>query len=84
MAETLTDAGWYQLLTDLDQYEDYCNMGFFGSPNVDFVRATKLYLDKQKEAHFYFKKLQLFQNSMSLEVPVSWTGFHVKNVIVLL
>ena len=61
MVKALTDAGWYQLLTDLDQYEDYCNMGYFGAPHVDFIQAAKLYLDKRQEAHFHFKKLQLFQ-----------------------
>ena len=39
MAKSLNDEGWYQLLTDIDKYENYCEMGSVSSPYIDFPQA---------------------------------------------
>ena len=39
MAKSLNDEGWYQLLTDIDKYENYCEMGSVSSPFIDFPQA---------------------------------------------
>ena len=67
MEVAMEDESWYQLLTDLDKYEDWCSMGYFGSPHVDIPRAAKLYLDKKEEAHYHFKRMQLYQNYDSVK-----------------
>ena len=56
MEVAMEDESWYQLLTDLDKYEDWCSMGYFGSPHVDIPRAAKLYLDKKEEAHYHLRE----------------------------
>ena len=62
MEEAMQDQNWYQFLTDLDKYEDWCSTGYFGSPHLDIPRAARLYLDKKEEAHYHFKRMQLYQN----------------------
>ena len=62
MEEAMQDQNWYQFLTDMDKYEDWCSMGYFGSPHLDIPRAARLYLDKKEEAHYHFKRMQLYQN----------------------
>ena len=61
MVKHLTDADWYQLLIDLDQFSYECRMDFFGAPKVDFVRAAhKYYNNRLDERQFHFKKMQLY------------------------
>ena len=68
MEEAMQDQNWYQFLTDMDKYEDWCSMGYFGSPHLDIPRAARLYLDKKEEAHYHFKRMQLYQNYDSTTV----------------
>ena len=46
MAKALKDEGWYQLLTDIEQYENYCEMGSVASPYIDFPQARPYFCMK--------------------------------------